>query len=108
LIVREYLTEDGSSPYAKWFDNLDAKAAAKVTVAVTRMKQGNLSNVKSVGAGVQEYKIDFGPGYRVYLGRDGLELIILLGGGTKKGQQDDIATAQALWVDYKKRKKKEK
>ena len=106
--VRGYLAADGTSPYAKWFDNLNAQAAAKVATAVTRMAQGNLSNAKSVGAGVQEYRIDFGPGYRIYFGRDGDRLVILLGGGTKKRQQDDIRHAQALWSDYRGRRKKEK
>jgi putative addiction module killer protein len=106
--VREYLAADGTSPYAKWFDNLNAQAAAKMAIAVTRMAQGNLSNAKSVGAGVQEYRIDFGPGYRIYFGRDGDRLVILLGGGTKKRQQDDIRQAQALWSDYRGRRKKEK
>ena len=59
--VREYLASDATSPYAKWFDSLNAQAAAKVATAVTRMAQGNLSNTKSVGAGVHEYRIDFGP-----------------------------------------------
>ena len=103
--VKEYLATDGKSPYRKWFDGLNAEAAAKVTVAVTRMAQGNLSNVHSVGHGVHEYVIDFGPGYRIYLGRDGSELIILIGGGTKKKQSEDIADAQKLWTDYKQRKK---
>jgi putative addiction module killer protein len=106
--VREYLAADGTSPYAKWFDNLNAQAAAKVATAVTRMAQGNLSNAKSIGAGVQEYRIDFGPGYRIYFGRDGDRLVILLGGGTKKRQQDNIRHAQALWSDYRGRRKKEK
>jgi len=106
--VREYLAADGTSLYAKWFDNLNAQAAAKVATAVTRMAQGNLSNAKSVGAGVQEYRIDFVPGYRIYFGRDGDRLVILLGGGTKKRQQDDIRHAQALWSDYRGRRKKEK
>jgi putative addiction module killer protein len=105
--VREYLRPDGSSPYAEWFDSLDSKAAAKVTVAKTRMSEGNLSNVKSVGGGVHECRIDFGPGYRIYFGRDGQKLLILLGGGTKKRQQDDIDNALELWNEYKKRKKKE-
>jgi putative addiction module killer protein len=61
-----------------------------------------------VGAGVLEYRIDFGPGYRVYFGRDGDSLVILLAGGTKRRQQHDIATAQVRWADYKKRRKKEK
>jgi putative addiction module killer protein len=98
-------TGGGRSPYAEWFDGLNAQAAAKVTVAVTRLGQGNFSNVKGVGSGVYEYTIDFGPGYRVYFGKDGDRVIILLGGGTKKRQQRDIATAVALWQDYKQRKK---
>jgi putative addiction module killer protein len=65
------------------------------------MEQGNLANVKSVGEGVLEYKIDFGPGYRVYFGRDGDTLLILLTGGTKKRQQRDISAAIAYWQDYK-------
>ena len=67
---------------------------------------GNLSNVKAVGQGVAEYRIDFGPGYRVYLGQDGDVLVILLGGGTKKGQNTDIQLAQQRWRDYKARKKR--
>ena len=64
----------------------------------------NLSNVKPVGAGVLEYKIDFGPGYRIYFGRDGDRLVILLAGGTKNRQRDDIAKAKAYWADYTKRR----
>jgi len=108
LDVREYLAVDGSSPYAKWFKNLNAPAAAKVAMAITRMAQGNLSNTKGVGGGLQEYRIDFGPGYRIYFGRDGERLVILLGGGTKRRQSDDIRNAQALWADYRQRKKEEK
>jgi len=72
--VFEYVAADGRSPYAKWFNGLNAHAAAKVTITVTRMAQGNFSNTKSVGAGVQECRIDFGPGYRIYFGRDATEL----------------------------------
>ena len=79
----------------------------RVAIAVTRMAQGNLSSIKSVGAGVFERVIDFGPGYRVYLGKDGDRLVILLGGGTKKRQSTDIANAQTLWKDYKRRKRQE-
>lgn len=103
--IREYETEDGASPFANWFDGLDAQAAAKVTTALTRLGLGNTSNVKGVGGGVFELKIDFGPGYRVYFGKDGAEIAILVGGGTKKKQQRDIETAQELWNDYKRRKK---
>ena len=79
-----------------------------MTISVTRMEQGNLSNARGVGAGVHELRIDFGPGYRVYFGRDGDRLVILLGGGTKKRQQGDIRKAQALWKDYKRRKRRER
>jgi putative addiction module killer protein len=96
LTVREFLDRDGSSPFAKWFGALDAIAAAKVTTAIRRLELGNLSNVKGVGAGVFEYRIDFGPGYRVYFGKDGDGLVILLAGGTKKRQDRDIATAHAV------------
>jgi putative addiction module killer protein len=75
-----------------------------VTFAITRIAQGNLSNAKAVGGGVFEFKIDFGPGYRLYFGRDGERIIILLGGGTKKRQQRDIEAAIAHWRDYKRRK----
>ena len=74
-------------------------------MAVIRLGQGNFSNVKGVGSGVFEYRIDFGPGYRIYLGKDGDRLVILLGGGTKKRQNTDIAMAIARWQDYKQRKK---
>jgi len=60
--VREYLDEEGRSPYGKWFDRLNATAAVKVAAAIHRMEQGNFSNVKGVGAGVYEYRLDFGPG----------------------------------------------
>jgi putative addiction module killer protein len=105
--VLEYLELGGRSPYAKWFDSLNPPAAAKVTIAVTRLSHGNFSSVKGVGGGVHEYKIDFGPGYRTYFGRDGERVILLLGGGTKKRQQEDIADAQSRWQDYKRRKKQE-
>ncbi len=105
--IRENLDARDHSPYAKWFDGLNAPAAAKVVIAVIRMGHGNLSDIKGVGAGVHECRIDFGPGYRVYFGRDGDRLVILLGGGTKKRQQGDISRAQALWRDYKARKRRE-
>jgi len=81
--VREYNERDGRSPYADWFNRLNAQAAAKVATALARLGQGNVSNVKGVGSGVFECRIDFGPGHRVYFGKDGDLLIILLGGGTK-------------------------
>lgn len=102
--VQEYIKEDGSSPYKDWFDSLDVLAAAKVTVAKSRLELGNTSNVKWFD-GFGEYKINWGPGYRIYLAQDGKELIVLFGGGTKKDQQSDIECAKTLYEDYKRRKK---
>jgi putative addiction module killer protein len=102
--VQEYLKEDGSSPYQEWFNSLDTQAAAKVTVAKSRLELGNTSNVKWFD-GIGEYKIDWGPGYRIYLAQDGKQLIVLFGGGTKKNQQSDINRAKELYQEYKRRKK---
>lgn len=103
--ILEYLDTAGNSPYRDWFESLSSQAAARVTVALTRIELGNVSNAKGVGAGVQEFRIDFGPGYRIYFGKDGDRLVILLAGGTKSRQQKDIAAAQMRWADYKKRKR---
>jgi len=99
--VTEYIDKNNRSPFAQWFGKLDGVAAAKVTTALYRLEQGNFSNVESVGEGVREYKIDFGPGYRIYFGKDGMELIILLGGGAKKQQSRDISMAKRKWDEYK-------
>lgn len=104
IAVREYLSGSGKSPFADWLDILHAPTAAKVAVTIVRLEAGNFSNVKGVGSGVYEYRIDFGPGYRVYFGKDGDRLIILLGGGSKKRQQHDIAEAIRFWAEYKKAK----
>ncbi len=97
--VQEYIAADGSCPYEKLFNSLNAQAAAKVAIAITRISQGNLSNVKVLRGGLHEYRIDF-----IYLGRDGQRIIILLGGGTKKRQRQDIRNALKLWQEYKNRK----
>ncbi|MFZ0431275.1 MAG: type II toxin-antitoxin system RelE/ParE family toxin [Candidatus Acidiferrales bacterium] len=102
--VREYLDRGGRSPFGDWTDRLNREAAVKVAAALARIQQGNFSSAKGVGAGVYEYRIDFGPGYRIYFGKDGDRLVILVGGGTKKHQQEDIRTALARWQDYKGRK----
>ena len=102
--LAEYVRADGSSPYQTWFDGLDAQAAAKVTVAKARLELGNTSNVEWF-RGIGECKIDWGPGYRIYLAKDGEALMILFGGSTKKGQQKAIDQAVALHDEYKARKK---
>ncbi len=101
--VREYIREDGSVPFKTWFDGLDHQAAAKVTVALVRLENGNTSNIKWY-SGLGEYRIDWGPGYRIYLLKEGDQLIVLLGGGTKKQQQRDIEKAKQLLKEYKSRK----
>ena len=105
--VREYVDARGRAPYRDWIVQLDATARVRIITAVLRMEHGNFSAAKSVGSGVSELRLDFGPGYRVYFGKDGERLVILLGGGSKKRQQSDIAAAQSLWVEYKKRKREE-
>jgi len=105
--VVEYLKQ-GASPFGLWFAGLNAHAAAKVATALYRLEQGNFSNVKSVGKGVSEYRLDFGPGYRIYFGQEGTTVVILLGGGSKKTQGKDIEKAQTLWAEYKSEKAKRK
>ena len=105
--IVEYLDPDGSSSFGNWFADVDAKAAAKIRTALARMESGNFGDTKSVGSGVLERRIDFGPGYRVYFGKDGDTLVVLLAGGTKQRQQRDIAAAQSLWRAYLGAKKKE-
>ena len=102
--ILEYLDPAGCSPFALWFAGLNAVAAARVTVALTRLGNGNFSNVEGVGAGVYDYKIDFGPGYRIYFGKDGERIVILLGGSAKKRQSAAIAAAQTAWAAYKRAK----
>jgi putative addiction module killer protein len=101
--VEEYIQESGAIPYKLWFDSLDAQAAAEVATAKLRLSMGNTSRVKWF-AGLGEYVIDWGPGYRIYLAKDGDTLIVLFGGGTKRGQQADIERAKSLLAEYKERK----
>jgi putative addiction module killer protein len=107
IVVREYLDAKGRSPFARWFGRLPGPAAAKIRTAIARMETGNLGDTDRVGEGVVERRIDWGPGYRIYFGRDGDELIILLAGGDKKSQADDIKRAKGYWSDYRARKAKE-
>ncbi len=104
--IRKYSDQNHRSPFGEWFRGLNSEAARKVT-ALYRMGLGNFSNVKSVGGGVLEYKIDFGPGYRVYFGKDGPQVAILVGDGTKQRQQKDIVLAQLRWAEYRARKKEQ-
>ena len=102
-LIKELLVNDSTSPFGDWFAELDSLAAAKVRVVVARMEQGNLSNVQWF-RGIGEFRIDWGAGYRIYLAKDGLRIILLLGGGTKKRQQKDVDQAVEHWENHKRRK----
>ena len=101
--IREYI-EAGKSPFAEWFDDLDSATAARVDRYIRRLESGNFGAAKVLGEGVSELRLDFWPGYRVYYGREGKTLIILLGGGSKRRQDADIAAAIARWKHYKQTK----
>jgi putative addiction module killer protein len=105
--IRQYIDCRGRNPFGRWFEKLDEEVQARVTVSLDRLERGNFSVAKGVGAGVYELRLDFGPGYRIYFGKDGERLIVLLGGGTKRHQQVDIEAAQVLWREYKRRKPRE-
>lgn len=104
ITVVEYLTEEGASPFGEWLDDIDVQAALRVRRALAKVELGNFGDSKGVGEGVAEYRLTYGPGYRIYYGRDGDELVILLAGGTKKRQSTDIDRAKNYWADYKARK----
>ena len=109
IIVVYYEDETGKSPFAKFFKKVNSQAAVKITSALTRLGAGTTADSKSVGKGVSEIRINWGPGYRIYYGWDGDTLIVLLSGGakrTKKLQSADIVKAQGFWADYKSRKRK--
>ena len=105
--VREYIDAKGRNHYRKWLSNLDASVRARLDKAVYRLGQGNFADVKPEGGGVSALRMDFGPGYRIYFGQDGVQIVILLVGGTKRRQQEDINLAKQLWNEYKKQKREE-
>lgn len=103
ICLEEYITANGKVPFAEWLHGLkDRVARAKIRVRLDRVKLGNIGPHKMVGKGVNELILDFGPGYRVYYNKT-KEFILLLYGGTKKGQQKDIEQAQEYLEDYRRR-----
>jgi putative addiction module killer protein len=93
--VRIYLTSSGESPFEDWFDGLrDKTSKQKVLTRIARMRTGNFGDCKPVGDGVSELRIDFGPGFRLYFGKHGRKIVILLLGGDKRTQQQDIRLAK--------------
>jgi putative addiction module killer protein len=101
----EYLDANGRNPFVRWREKLGDVARGRVTKALVRLEEGNTSNLKGIGGGLVELKIDFGPGYRIYLAWDGPVMVVLFGGGTKARQQADIEAARERWADYKQRVK---
>jgi len=102
--VEEYVRDNQDNPFETWFSSLDVQAATKVSSAILRMQAGNTSNIKWFD-GLGEYRIDWGPGYRIYLIQEGKRLIILFGGGDKSRQRNDIKQAKTLIAEYQRRKK---
>jgi len=98
--VREYLTADGRNPFRDWLAGLEVAVRARIQARVFRFELGNLGDHKSVGAGVWEARLTFGPGYRIYFGKDGDSIVVLLAGGAKASQSRDIPRAQGFWRDY--------
>ena len=102
--IRRYITPDGRNPFAEWLSSLrDLNAVVKIEQRLDRVRLGNLGNSKSVGEGVCELKIDFGPGYRVYFGQFGSTIVLILCGGDKSSQEQDIRKAKEYWKEYEER-----
>ena len=102
--VRAYLDHRGRNLFSLWMDGLSPTVRHRIQQILGRMTEGNLGDVRAVGEGVIERRADFGPGYRIYFAWDGPDLIILLGGGDKSAQRDDIPSARERWRDYRMRK----
>ena len=102
LIVYQQL--QGQCPYNRWFESLrDERAQSRIIARLRQVRAGNLGDCKSVGEGVVELRIDVGPGYRLYCGRSGVTLVVLLCGGDKSTQTQDIERAKGFWADWKRR-----
>ncbi|MBI2877392.1 MAG: type II toxin-antitoxin system RelE/ParE family toxin [Candidatus Tectomicrobia bacterium] len=102
--VQIYLTREGKAPFSDWLESLkDDQARGNIRARINRVRLGNFGDCKSVGEGVSELRIDFGPGYRVYFGQEGTKIVILLCGGDKSSQAGDIRKAQEYWADYRNR-----
>lgn len=100
LTIREYETAEGKVPFRQWLATLDRTTRARIQARVVRFETGNFGDHKSVGGGVQEARVMFGAGYRIYFGQDGSSLVLLLVGGSKASQAKDIRRAQSYWADY--------
>jgi putative addiction module killer protein len=100
LTIREYVADNGATPFRDWLATLDMPTRARIQARVLRFELGNLGDHKSVGAGVWEARLFFGAGYRVYFGKEGRSIILLLLGGSKSSQRTDVRRARGHWHDY--------
>ena len=101
---QNYVTGDGRCPFSEWRDSLrDVKAKAKIRAKLNQVRLGNLGDHSSVGEGVCELRINYGPGYRIYFGQIGTAVVLLLCGGDKSSQERDISKAREFWQDYRSR-----
>lgn len=98
--IRKYVTSRGNCPFDDWFENLDVQTQVRIDVRLDRVRLGHFGDAQPVGQGAHELRFHFGPGYRIYYGLEGLEVVLLLIGGDKQSQKRDIKKAQALWADY--------
>lgn len=100
FLIQEFLTTAGESPFRIWLGRLDTTSRARIQARIFRVEEGNLGDAKSIGEGVWELRFTIGPGYRVYFGRDGQKIILLLLGGDKATQRKDILKARLYWSTY--------
>jgi putative addiction module killer protein len=99
--LREYITRTGRNPFEEWLQSVtDKTTRARIRTRISRLRLGNFGDCRSVGEGVHELRLDFGPGYRVYYSRIGVRLVLLLGGGDKSSQDRDIREAKRHWQEY--------
>ena len=99
--IERYVTPDGRIPFSEWLDSLrDRRARVRIKLRLDRIEQGNLGDYRSVGEGVYELRINYGPGYRVCFGQVGSTVVLLLCGGDKSTQEQDIRKAQEYWEEY--------
>ena len=101
-----FVTKDGRKPFKEWLAHLrDVQGRAKIRIRLDRVRLGNFGDSRTIGEGVHELRVDYGPGYRIYFGQEGARLILLMLGGDKSSQKKDIVRAKELWRDHKGRKK---
>lgn len=103
--IEYYRTNAGKSPFLDWLDSLDSSVQATIQVRLARVRSGNLGKIRVLGGSISELKFKKGPGYRVYYTQLDETLVILLCGGNKSDQKNDIKKAKAYLLDYKSRKK---